>query len=183
MKDRKILIAYFSHGGENLVDDEIVDIGEVGNTKKAALELAAQLESKGYKPNLFEIDTLIPYPFDYDQTNARARQEKQDGALPLINDGPNNYELYDLIFLGYPNWWGTAPAPIFSFLRDHNTDGKTIVPFITHGGQMFMHSLDDIASEAKGANLRKGFAIAAAYLSAAPDVIRSWLNENHDLFE
>lgn len=183
MKDHKILIAYFSHGGENLVDDEIIDIGPIGNTKKAAQELACQLEALGYKPNLFEIDVLIPYPVSYDETNARARQEKEDGAMPLIKDGPNNYELYDTIFLGYPNWWGTAPAPVFSFLRDHQTKGKTLVPFVTHGGQMFMYSLDDIKSAAPEAEIKKGFAIAAAYLSAAPSVIKGWLESNKDYFE
>ncbi|MCR5491741.1 MAG: flavodoxin [Bacilli bacterium] len=183
MKDKKILIAYFSHGGENLVDDEIVDIGPEGNTCKAAKVLAKKLEGIGYKPNLFEINTLIPYPHDYDGTNARARQEKEDGALPLIDDGPNNFELYDIVFLGYPNWWGTVPAPINSFLRDHDTRGKTIVPFVTHGGQMFMYSLDDIASAAPGATIKKGFAVAASYISSVPYVIDDWMKENAGLFE
>ncbi len=183
MKEHKILIAYFSHGGENLVDGDIVDIGSEGNTAKASKALAKKLEEMGYKPNLFEIDTLVPYPYDYDSCNARAKQEKEDGALPLIDDGPNNYELYDMIFLGYPNWWGTIPAPVKSFLRDHDTAGRMIIPFVTHGGQMFMYSLEEIAAEAPNATIKKGFAIAAAYISSAPYVIDDWMKENEDLLK
>ncbi|MDY6391993.1 MAG: flavodoxin [Bacilli bacterium] len=177
---KNILIAYFSHGGENLVDDQIVDLGDEGNTKIAAKKLAALLGEKGIKANLFEIDPLIPYDRSYEGTLARSRQEYQDGAAPLINDGPNGYEAYDLIFLGYPNWWGTIPAPILSFLRDHDLKGKTIIPFVTHGGQRFLYSLETIAKEAPAATLLEGFAIAAPYMSAADQVIAEWLRENLD---
>ncbi len=177
----KILIAYFSHGGENLVDDQIVDLGEVGNTKKTAIVLQQKLEERGIKSNLFEIEPLIPYAYRYEETLARSREEYESGGFPLINDGPNGYDAYDTIFLGYPNWWGTVPAPIKSFLRDHDTAGKTIIPFVTHGGQIFLYSLDAIAAEAPKAEMKKGFAVAAPYLSSAPYVIEEWLKENEEL--
>ena len=175
---KNILIAYFSHGGENLVDDRIVDLGNEGNTKVAAKILQGLLAEKGYKSNLFEIEPLIPYDRSYEGTLARSRQEYQDGAAPLLNDGPNGYDAYDVIFLGYPNWWGTVPAPIVSFLRDHDTRGKVIVPFVTHGGQRFLYSLESIKKEAPAATLEEGFAIAAPYMSGAKEVISLWLNRN-----
>ena len=138
---KKILIAYFSHEGENLIDDELVTINK-GNTAIAAEELYANLVGKGYNPLLFRIEEMIPYPREYSATLARSRQEKQDGSLPLINDGPNNFELYDIVFLGYPNWWGSIPAPLHSFLRDHDFKGKKVIPFVTQGGQDFLYSLD-----------------------------------------
>lgn len=177
---KNILIAYFSHGGENLVDDQIVDLGERGNTKIAAEELQKALNEKGIKSNLFEIEPLIPYDHSYEGTLARSRQEYEDGSAPLINDGPNGYEAYDFIFLGYPNWWGTLPAPIISFLRDHDTNGKTLIPFVTHGGQRFLYSVESIQKEAPKANMLPGFAIAAPYMSQAPYVIADWLKENLD---
>ena len=175
---KNILIAYFSHGGENLVDDQIVDLGENGNTKIAARQLQEALAEKGLKSNLFEIEPLSPYDRSYEGTLARSRQEYESGAAPLIQDGPNGYEAYDLIFLGYPNWWGTLPAPIVSFLRDHDTNGKTIVPFVTHGGQRFLYSIESIQKEAPKASVVPGFAIAAPYMNQSPAVIAEWLREN-----
>ncbi|MCR5078920.1 MAG: flavodoxin [Bacilli bacterium] len=177
---KKILIAYFSHEGENLVDDRIVTL-EKGNTRIAAEELAKQLESKGAKPMLFRIEEMIPYPQDYEGTLARSRQEKESGANPLINDGPNNFELYDVVFLGFPNWWGTIPAPILSFIRDHDFSGKKVIPFITHGGQDFLYSLDTIKAELPGVEVIKGFACAAPYIASAKYVIISFLEENPEL--
>lgn len=180
---KNILIAYFSHGGENLIEDRIVDLKGVGNTKVVAEQLRDAIAAKGGKANLFEIVPMIPYDRSYEATLARSRQEYQDGAAPLINDGPNGFEAYDVVFLGYPNWWGTVPAPILSFLRDHDFAGKTIVPFVTHGGQRFLYSLETIAKEASIANLREGFAVAAPYLSAAPTVIAEFLKKNPDLLD
>ncbi|MDY2913684.1 MAG: flavodoxin [Candidatus Enteromonas sp.] len=172
-----ILIAYFSHGGENLVDGKIVDLMGQGNTKKAALALEESLKEKGLKANVFEIEPLIPYPHAYAETNARSRLEHEEGAITLINDGPNGFEHYDVVFLGYPNWYGTIPAPILAFLRDHNFKGKMVIPFVTHGGQRFLYSLADVQKEATGAEVIEGFAIDAAYIDQAKKVTSSWVNE------
>ena len=180
---KRILIAYFSHGGENLIDDQIIDLKGQGNTKIAANALSEALAKRNIKANLFEIEPLIPYPTGYSETLARSKEEYENGSAPLINDGPNGFEAYDIVFLGYPNWWGTIPAPILSFLRDHDFEGKTIVPFVTHGGQIFLYSLETIQKEAPRANFAKGFAVAAPYISAAPYVIEEWLNENKEIVE
>ena len=178
---KNILIAYFSHGGENLVDDQIVDLGDQGNTKIAAKTLQNLLLENGMKSNLFEIEPLIPYDRSYEGTLARSRQEYETGAAPLINDGPNGYDAYDVVFLGYPNWWGTLPGPIVAFLRDHDLQGKTLIPFVTHGGQRFLYSLEAIRAAAPMAKLEEGFAVAAPYMSACPAVIAEWLKEHSDL--
>lgn len=180
---RKVLIAYFSHEGENLVDDEIVDLTGKGNTKRAAEILKDRLAGKGYLANLHRIEPLIPYPFSYQETNARSRQEYEDGAVPLINDGPNSFEAYDTVFLGYPNWYGTIPGPILAFLRDHDFKGKTIIPFVTHGGQRFLYSLEAIKAETEGAIQKEGFAIAAPYIANADRVIDDWLAKNEEFFD
>ena len=178
---KRILIAYFSHEGENLVDDEIIDLRGKGNTKIAAEALNAQLSARGCIANLFRIEPMIPYPFSYEETNARSRQEYEDGAIPLINAGPNGFEAYEVVFLGYPNWYGTIPGPILAFLRDHDFRGKTIVPFVTHGGQRFLYSLDAIRAETEGSQLKEGFAIAAPYIASADKVIADWLAKNSEI--
>ena len=177
---KKILIAYFSHEGENLIDDELVPLSK-GNTMLAAEELANSLREKGGNPSLFRSEEMIPYPYDYNGTLARSRQEKEDGALPLINGGPNGFDLYDVVFLGYPNWWGTIPAPIHSFIRDHNFKGKIVIPFVTHGGQDFLYSLDEIKSVLKDVEVIKGFSCSASYINMAKHVIEDFLKDNLDL--
>ena len=180
---KRILIAYFSHEGENLVDDELVDLTGKGNTKIAAETLQNQLSEGGRIANLHRIEPMIPYPFSYSDTNARSRQEYEDGAVPLINDGPNGFEAYNVVFLGYPNWYGTIPGPILAFLRDHDFKGKTIIPFVTHGGQRFLYSIEAIKSEVGNAELKEGFAIAAPYIASAGKVIADWLSKNEDLLD
>lgn len=180
---KRILIAYFSHEGENLVDDEIVDLTGKGNTKIAAENLQAQLKEKGMLANLFRIEPLLPYPFSYVETNARSRQEYEDGAVPLINDGPNGFEAYDVVFLGYPNWYGTIPGPILAFLRDHDFAGKKIIPFVTHGGQRFLYSIDAIKKEVHNAEVIEGFAIAAPYMASCPKVVANYLETQIGMLE
>ena len=180
---KRILITYFSHGGENLIDDQIIDLKGNGNTKRVAETLASKLAQRGIKANLFEIEPVIPYPTSYGETLARSKEEYENGSAPLINDGPNGFDAYDLVFLGYPNWWGTIPAPILSFLRDHNMENKTVIPFVTHGGQIFLYSLETIQREAPKAKFSEGFAVAAPYIEAAPYVIDEWLKEHEEILD
>lgn len=179
---KKILIAYFSHGGENLVDDSIQDIGEEGNTAKIAKALKEALAFLDVESDLFEIDPMIPYPYLYDETVARAKEEKAQGARPLIENGPASFQDYDLVFLGYPNWWGSVPMPVMTFLDNHDFTNKTVIPFITHGGQLFMYSLEEIRREVPKAEVIEGFAVAAAYMDTGALKIADWLSEHTDLF-
>ena len=176
---KKILIAYFSKPGENLIDDQIVDIGPEGNTARVAKKLQDKLSFLDIEADLFEIKPLLPYPNSYNECNERARQEKESLAKPLLEDGPTKFDFYDIVFLGYPNWWATIPGPILSFLDNHDFAGKTIVPFVTHGGHIFAYSLEDIAHAAPKAKMLKGFAVAASYLGQSDNIIADWLSENH----
>ncbi|MCF0112931.1 MAG: NAD(P)H-dependent oxidoreductase [Bacilli bacterium] len=178
-----ILIAYFSHGGENLVDGQIINLNGNGNTKRAAETLNQELAYKGVRAALHEIQPLVPYPTAYSECNARCRAEHDQDIAPAINDGPTHFDAYDVIFLGYPNWYGTIPGPVVSFLRSHNFEGKTIIPFVTHGGQRFLYSLSAIQAEAPKANVIEGFAISASYMDAAPRVVTKWIGEHESLIK
>lgn len=180
---KKVLISYFSHGGENLVDDEIVDLGNEGNTMKVAKSLQKALISYGIVAPCFEIKPIMDYPFSYEETNKRSHEEYETGARPLIFEGPDNFEKYDLIFLGYPNWWGTCPAPVLSFLQGHNFKNKLVIPFVTHGGQIFMSSIDEIKKEIPQTNVVEGFAVSAVFLNSADIVIAKWLSANQELLK
>ncbi len=180
---KRILIAYFSHGGENLIDDKVVNIGMEGNTAKAAKILEKQLIDGGFAADLYEISPLEPYSFFYTMVANQAREEKEKSSYPKLVLGPKNFNDYDTIFLGYPNWWGSCPRLINSFLKEHDFKGKLVIPFVTHGGQLFLYSLEDIQHEIPGVKVKEGFAIYANYMENAPLIIKNWIAENLGLLK
>jgi flavodoxin len=111
---KKILVAYFSHSG---------------NTR----EIANQIH-KSADGDIFEIQSVNPYPHDYDAVVEQAKQELKSGHKPALKTKMENIKSYDLGFIGYPIWWGTFPAPVKTFLSEYDFSGKTIVPFCTHEG-------------------------------------------------
>src|SRR5664280_1274150 len=111
---KKILVAYFSHSG---------------NTR----EIANQIH-KSVGGDFFEIQAVKPYPDDYDAVVKQATQELNSGHKPALKIKMENIKSYDLIFIGYPNWCSTVPAPVRAFLSEYDFSGKTIIPFCTHEG-------------------------------------------------
>lgn len=176
---KRILIAYYSHRGENLVDGEIKEL-PIGNTEKTASSLYDILKNKGYTVELFEIEPVIPYPLGYDDLVEKAREEKESGLLPRIEEGPKAFEFYDVVFLGYPLWWTSYPQTVASFLKGHDFTGKAIIPFVTHGGQIFSGSLDDLRAAAPNAKILEGFAVVDAYINQGPYVIENYLKDHED---
>ncbi len=85
---------------------------------------------------------------------------------------------YDVILLGYPNWWASIPMPIASFLESYDFSGKTIIPFCSHGGGRFGQSLTAIAKLAPDANMGIGLPINYSGGSAMPGNVTNWLETN-----
>ena len=124
----KKLIAYYSRADENYFGGQRRYITE-GNTEKAAKMLA---ELTG--ADLFQIEQKVPYAADYDTCIAQAKKDLQAGARPELVTLPDSLDEYDEIYLGYPNYWGTMPMAVYTFLEHFDFSGKTIVPFATSGG-------------------------------------------------
>lgn len=82
---------------------------------------------------MFSIQVTEPYSSDYDECIDRAADEKAENARPVLSGSVSDMDKYDVIFLGYPNWWASVPMPIASFLEEYDFAGKTIVPFCSHG--------------------------------------------------
>lgn len=74
-----------------------------------------------------------PYSSDYDECLDRAADEKADNARPALASHVDNMEDYDIVFLGFPNWWYTLPMPVLTFVEEYDWSGKTVAPFVTHG--------------------------------------------------
>lgn len=166
---QKVLVAFFSRADENYAVGYI----EKGNTHIVAETIAAQTGA-----DLFHIETVKPYPASYDQCIEVARREKQSNARPPIK-GDIRVEDYDVIYLGYPNWWGEMPMAVYTFIEKHNWQGKMIIPFCTHEGSGLSSTERRIQSACSGGNVLKGLAIRGATAQNEPEtvrqIVRSWL--------
>lgn len=153
-----VLIAYFSWGG---------------NTRGIAEEIQAQTGA-----DLFEIQLVEPYSTDYNTILEQAQQDQNAQARPELSTHVEDMEQYDIILLGYPNWWASIPMPVASFLEEYDFTGKTIVPFCSHGGGRFGQSLTAITKLVPEAVLGEGLAISYSGGSGMPDDVAAWLEEN-----
>jgi flavodoxin len=167
----KLLVAYYSRKGNNYVGGSVKGL-PVGNT-----EVAARIIQKLTGSDSFKIDTVKAYPEGYDETTRVAQQEQRQKARPEITGRVGNMDDYDVVFLGYPNWWGTMPMPVFTFLEAYDFSGKTIVPFCTHGGSGLGHSESDIKKLCPTAKVAEGLAIQGETVQKSGAVISAWLQK------
>ena len=149
MNSKKVLVAYFSRADENY------NIGyiEKGNTQVVAETIAE--ETGG---TLFHIETVSPYPADYNECIDLAKKEMNLSARPAIQ-GDADVEAYDVVFLGYPNWWGEAPMAVYTFIEKRCWQGKTVIPFCTHEGSGLGSTVGRLKTACQGATFLPGLAI------------------------
>lgn len=137
---KKVLVAYFS---------------ATGTTKAAAKKIQKATGGK-----LYQIKAAEPYTeedLNYDNDDCRANQEQQNAkARPKVKGKVKSIRKYDVIFVGYPIWWGQEPKIIRTFLESYNLKGKKIVPFCTSGGSGISGSMKGVKASAKGAKVQKG---------------------------
>ena len=152
---RGILVAYFSWSG---------------NTEAVAGMI--QSETGG---DLFEIAPAEPYTEDYDELLDIARDEQSSGARPALADTVDNWDDYDTVFVGYPNWWSDAPMAVYTFLESYDWTGKTLVPFNTSASGGFGRSLNSVAESAPGATILEGFTVRSSALDGAQADVSAWL--------
>lgn len=155
LSTKRILVAYFSHSG---------------NTR----ELAQQIHRK-VGGELFEIVTVNPYPRDYHAVVEQAQQEQNSGYRPRLKTKIKNLKPYEVVFIGYPNWWGTMPMPLFTFLSEYDFSGKIIVPFCTHEGSRLGRSVEDITTLCPRSTILKGLAVRGGAARNAQDDVSEWL--------
>ncbi len=154
----KILVVYFSWSG---------------NTKNAAKMIEQKTNA-----DIFEIELEKPYSNDYNTVLNEAGRDMNKNARPKIKNKIDNIDAYDVILLGYPNWWATIPMPIASFLDDYKLDGKLIIPFCSHGGGEFGQSIADISKIEPNATIGTGLSIHYSGGSSLSNDIDNWLKEN-----
>lgn len=151
----RTLVAYFSRSG---------------NTR-----VVAGLIQRATHADVFEIRAAKPYPEEYLATVAQAQQERDSGFEPPLDRYLSNIGEYESIFLGFPIWGTTAPPAIRTFLSKHELSGKTVVPFITHGGYGLGDSYAVLASHAPKAHLIDGFSMEADQERKTMEQVERWL--------
>lgn len=166
-----ILIAYYSRTGENYFGGAYRRIS-VGNTEKAARMLASITGGK-----CFEIQQKVPYSDDYRTCVSQASEDWKRHARPELTVLPDSLEDYDEIYLGYPNYCGTMPMAVYTFLEHYDFTGKTIQPFCTHEGSGLSDTESDIRRAAPGAIVAKGLAIHGSHIAEAENAIARWVRE------
>jgi flavodoxin len=164
----KILIAYFSRAEDNYVEGNIVNL-PVGNTEIVMQMIAQQTGGK-----LFKIDPLKKYSSDYTTCTEEAKKDLRENARPELVEYIESIDEFDTIILGYPNYWGTMPMAVCTFLERYDFSGKTILPLCTHGGGGLGRSESDIKKLCPGADVRKGLAIRGSAVKNAKGDLERW---------
>ena len=162
--DKKILVVYFSRTGEEY------NVGKIttGNTAIVADFIARKVGA-----DKFEIKPAKPYPDEYEACTEIAKRELEENVRPAFANNVDNLAQYDTIFCGFPIWWGAVPRVLMTFLEANDFNGKTIIPFCTHGGSGLAGTEREIADACPNAKVRDGLAIVGKQCQDAPDAVRA----------
>lgn len=153
--DSSILIAYFSWSGHT--------------------EQLAEVIHKQVGGDMFVITPKVPYTTDINKLSGQASQELRDNVHPELATHVDNFDEYDVIFVGYPNWWSNAPMPVFTFLEEYDFTGKTVVPFSVYGSSVWGNSISSIKSTLPTATILDGYCVQEHAMQNVNSDVNSWL--------
>lgn len=165
----KSLIIYFSRAGNNYSNNGITFI-EKGNT-----EVIAEYIQELTDADMFKVEALNEYPEDYMECTEVAKEELNNDERPELKEYLDNISEYDVIYIGYPNWWSTLPMPLWTQLEKLDFSGKTVKPFVTHEGSGMGRSANDIGKLCPGAEIGDGLSIQGSYVSQSKDKVEHWV--------
>lgn len=168
--EKKVLVAFFSRTGENY---------GVGTIKKGNTHIVAEQIADFTGGELFEIKPAKAYPDNYELCTDVAKKEAEAAARPAIKTD-KSIDAYDVVFIGYPIWWGNAPMPVYTWIDKQQWQGKTVIPFCTHEGSGIGSTPQLIGDACKGATVEKGFettgTTAQKHSDKARAEVRRWLS-------
>ena len=167
----KPLIVYFSRKGENYWN------GSIKNLPKGNTEVVAEMIAALTGGDLFEVDTVKPYATDYYACAGEVKAELRERARPELKKYLDNLDGYDTIYVGYPNWCGTMPMAMFTFLEHYDLSGKTVCPFCTNEGSGMGYSERDLKQVCKGATVKSGLSIHGAEAAQSRDRVEAWVKK------
>lgn len=177
------LVVYFSRMGNTDFPDDIdaessaslvLHDGEIKGNAQLMAEWIAEEEGC----DVYEILTEDKYSADYNQTITVAKNEQNENARPALSNHIEDIDSYSKIYIVYPNWWGDLPQPLYSFFDEYDMSGKTVIPFVTHGGSSFSNTISVIKSLEPNAGVVQGLSIRDSSVPSSETEIRDWVENN-----
>lgn len=165
----KKLVAFYSRAGENYFGGSKKYVN-IGNTEKVGKQIAQMVGA-----DLFKIDQVVPYSENYNTCILEAKYDLENHVRPNLKNTLENMDEYDEIYLGYPNYWGTMPMAVYTFLESHDFKGKKIHPFCTHEGSGLSSTVSDIQNVVSEAQVTKGLAILGSHASDCVNELKGWI--------
>ena len=166
------LIAFFSRADENYFGGAMRYV-KVGNT-----EIVVNLMKDMISADTFKIEMKNPYSPVYMTCIEEAKQDLRDKARPELTHYIDSIDAYDTIVLAYPNYWGTFPMAVATFLEHCDFTGKTILPLCTNEGSGMGGSENGIKKLVPGADVRKGLPVNGSSAASSGDAVKRWLKAN-----
>lgn len=166
------LVVYFS-----VPDDRNNSYVEVEGERLGNTQYMAQVIQENTGADIFRIQPVTPYPTDHEELLEAAQEEIRTNARPEINGTIENFDSYEVVFVGYPNWNADMPYIMYSFFENYDFSGKTIIPFMTHGGSGFSGTQETIAALEPDAAMLEGKAISRNSIEDAEQEIIDWIDE------
>ena len=143
-----------------------------GNTENVAKSIQSQTDS-----DIFEIVPATPYSDDYDTVVDLAQEEQRSKARPAISGTIKNIADYDVIYVGFPNWWGDMPMILYTFFDTYDLSSKTIALFCTSGGSGLSGTVNEVKSLEPNATVTEGLHIGSGSSSNPEKAVSEWLND------
>ena len=145
-----------------------------GNTENVAKSIQSQTDS-----DIFEIVPSTPYSDDYDTVVDLAQEEQRNNARPAISGSIDNIDDYDVVYVGFPNWWGDMPMILYTFFDTYDLSGKTIAPFCTSGGSGLSGTVNKIKELEPNAAVMDGLHIGSSSSADPDNAVSDWLEQNN----
>ena len=181
--DTNVLIAYFSRVGNTDFPEDVDAVSSASLLRKdGALygntQYVAALIQQATGGDLFLIETAKKYPADYDETDQLGGKENRERSRPALASHVDDIAGYDMIYLGYPNWYYDMPMAVYAFLEEYDLSGKTIIPFVTSGGSGFSKSISEIQNLQPNAEvLTEGYKVTHSKIDDVTlEDIEQWLD-------
>ena len=153
MDPSRILVAYFSWADNAVLEDDVDAVTSPSVIPPGNVQQLAGWVQDETGGDLFTIRVTDPYPSDWDECLDRAHQEREEDARPELVENVEDLDQYDVIFLGYPNWWYGVPMPLLTFLENNDLSGKQVYLFCSHGTGGLANSVEIITDAADGADI------------------------------
>lgn len=174
----KVLVAYFSWADNAKPDEDIDAVTSPSVTSPGNVQELAGWVQEETEGDLFSIRVKDPYPGNWDDCLERANEERGKDARPALEDRVENLDEYDVVFLGFPNWWYGVPMPLLSFLEENDLSGKQVYLFCSHGTGGLADSVNIITEALPDAEISEDvFDCYEEDAGSSEGEIKDWVSE------